>query len=41
MGISKDGKRLINWIKEKGFYIINGAVDGDWEGESHIRGNER
>lgn len=31
--ISKDGKRLINWIKEKGFYIINGAIDGDWEGE--------
>lgn len=31
--IGRDGKRLINWIQEKGWYILNGAKDGEWEGE--------
>lgn len=31
--IVKNGKRLINWIQEKGWYVMNGSKDGDWEGE--------
>ncbi|XP_032687575.1 uncharacterized protein LOC116851844 isoform X2 [Odontomachus brunneus] len=31
--IGKDGRRLIEWVQEKGWYVLNGDYKGDWEGE--------
>jgi len=31
--IGNGGKQLVEWIMEKGWYILNGTIEGDWEGE--------
>lgn len=31
--VGNGGKNLSDWIKEKGWYILNGATEGDWNGE--------
>jgi hypothetical protein len=27
------GRKIVEWITEKGWYILNGTMEGDWEGE--------
>lgn len=31
--VSKDERMLIEWMQEKGWYILNGTCRGDWDGE--------
>jgi exonuclease III len=31
--IGNGGRKFIEWLQEKGWYILNGAVTGDWERE--------
>lgn len=31
--VSKDERILIEWMQEKGWYILNGTCRGDWNGE--------
>jgi len=31
--VGNGGKRFINWINEKGWEILNGCTEGDWDGE--------
>jgi len=31
--LGNGGKRLVDWINEKGWEILNGCTEGDWEGE--------
>jgi len=31
--IGNGGKRFIDWINEKGWEIMNGCMEGDWEGK--------
>ena len=31
--IGNGGRNLIEWVIEKGWYILNGTMEGDWEGE--------
>lgn len=31
--IGNEGMNLIEWVGEKGWYIMNGNVKGDWEGD--------
>jgi len=31
--IGNGGKQWAEWIMEKGWYILNGTIEGDWEGE--------
>lgn len=31
--IGNEGRNLIEWVGEKGWYIMNGNVKGDWEGD--------
>jgi len=31
--VDNSGKRFIDWINEKGWEILNGCMEGDWDGE--------
>lgn len=31
--IGNGGRKFVEWIQEKGWYILNGRTKGDWEGE--------
>lgn len=31
--IGNGGRNLVNWLGEKGWNILNGRTEGDWEGE--------
>lgn len=31
--IGNEGRNLVEWIQEKGLYVLNGVMEGDWEGE--------
>lgn len=31
--IGNGGKKFVEWIKERGWYMLNGRKEGDWEGE--------
>jgi len=30
--MNKEGRRLVNWIRERGWAILNGGIEGDEEG---------
>lgn len=32
-GIGHEGRKLMDWIIEKGWYVLNGSMNGDWKGE--------
>jgi len=36
--IGNGGKKLVDWITEKGWEILNGKTEGDWAGEFICRG---
>src|SRR5215467_6361456 len=31
--IGNGGRNLVEWVMEKGWYILNETMEGDWEGE--------
>jgi len=31
--IGNGGRKIVEWITEKGWFILNGTMEGDWEGE--------
>lgn len=31
--VGNGGKKLVEWVQERGWYILNGTMEGDWEGE--------
>lgn len=31
--INNGGRNLAEWIREKGLYVLNEAMEGDWEGK--------
>lgn len=31
--VGNGGKNFTEWIREKGWYILNGRTKGDWKGE--------
>lgn len=31
--IGNSGRNFVNWLVEKGWNILNGRTEGDWEGE--------
>jgi len=30
--IGNGGRNLIEWIRKKGWYVLNGTCEGDWDG---------
>ncbi|KYN28175.1 hypothetical protein ALC57_02421, partial [Trachymyrmex cornetzi] len=39
--IGNGGKELVDWAQKKGWYILNGTMKGDWEGEYTYIGYRR
>ena len=36
--IGNRGRSFLEWVRDKGLYIVNGSTIGDWKGE-YTKGN--